>query len=201
MGKIYPYAVAKIKVKENHLLTNTNLQQLAEEDNAQRIVSILTEKNYRFDMVQRYEEYGIVLKKAEEDLYKLIKGIIDEDNIVEIFLSINDYFNVKLILKSQVQSKEYKDKLLNSGTFSSEEIASIMENKEYDRLDKNMKEAIKEAIALYEKTKMPFIIDSILDKACYSKIKRLAEELKNDFIFKYIEKLIDITNIKTSIHI
>ena len=49
----------------------------------------------------------------------------------------------------------------------------------------------------YQKTKMPFIIDSILDKECFVHMKKLAVQLKNDFILKYIEKLIDITNIKT----
>lgn len=197
MEKIYPYAVAKIKVKENRLLTNSNLEQLAEENDIKRIVSDLIDRDYKFDMVQRYEDYGIVLKQAEEDVYKLVREIMEEDNIVEIFLSRNDYYNIKMILKSKIQGKEYESKLLNSGTYSTEKISSIMENKEYDRLDRNMKQAIQEAVELYEKTKMPFIIDAILDKACYGKLKTLASNLKNEFIVTYIEKLIDITNIKT----
>lgn len=197
MEKIYPYAVAKIKVKENRLLTNVNLEQLATENNIERIVSTLIEKEYKFDMVERKEDYEIVLKQAEEDLYKLIKEIIEEDNLTQILLSKNDYYNIKLILKSEIQAKEYKDNLIDSGTISKEEISSIMENKEYDRLDQNIKQAIKETIELYEKVKMPFIIDSILDKACFSNMKKLAESIDNKFILRYVEKLIDITNIKT----
>lgn len=197
MEKIYPYAVAKIKVKENRLLTNANLEQLATENNIERIVSTLIEKEYKFDIIERYEDYEIVLKKAEEDLYKLIKEIIEENNLAQIFLSKNDYYNIKLILKSEIQSKEYKENLIDSGTISKEEISSIMENKEYDRLDKNLKQAINETIQVYEKTKMPFIIDSILDKACFSNMKKLAKSIDNKFILQYVEKLIDITNIKT----
>ena len=197
MEKIYPYAVSKIKVKENRLLTKANLEQLASEKNIERIVSVLREKEYDFDIVQRYEDYEIVLKNAEEELYKLIKGIMDESDFVEIFLSQNDYFNIKLILKSKIQGKEYKNNLMDSGAISKDEISTIMENEEYDRLDKNMKEAIKQAIELYEKTKMPFVIDSILDKACFTKMEKLAKKINNEFIIKYIEKLIDITNIKT----
>ena len=72
-----------------------------------------------------------------------------------------------------------------------------MINEEYDKLENNMKEAIEQAIELYEKSKMPFVIDSILDKACFGKMKELAKKIKNEYISKYIEKLIDITNIKT----
>ena len=197
MEKIYPYAVSKIKAKENRLLTKANLEQLAQENNIERIVSVLREKEYDFDIVQRPEDYEIVLKKAEEELYKLIRGIIDENDFIQIFLSQNDYYNVKLILKSKIQKKEYKNNLVDSGTISKDEIVTIMENEEYDKLDKKMKESIKEAIELYEKTKMPFVIDAILDKACFNKMKKLAEKIKNEFILKYIEKLIDITNIKT----
>ena len=197
MEKLYPYAVAKIKVKENHLLTNSNLEQLASEDSIERIVSVLREKGYDFDMIERYEDYEIVLEKTEENLYKLVKEILEEDDIVKIFLSKNDYYNIKLALKSQIQGKEYTNKLLNSGTILKENILEIMENKEYDRLDKSMKQAIEEVINLYEKTKEPFIIDAILDKACFSNMKKLAQQLNNEFIVTYIEKLIDITNIKT----
>lgn len=197
MEKLYPYAVAKIKVKENHLLTNSNLEQLASEDSIERIVSILREKGYDFDIVERYEDYEIVLEKAEETLYKLIKEILEDDDIVKIFLSKNDYYNIKLALKSQIQGKEYTNKLLNSGTILKEDILSIMENKEYERLEKNMKQAIVEAMDLYEKTNKPFIIDAILDRQCFSNMKELAQKLDNEFIIKYIEKLIDITNIKT----
>lgn len=197
MEKIYPFAVAKIKVKENHLLTNSNLEQLAEESRIERMVSILREKEYEFDRIERYEDYEIVLEKAEEDLYKLIKEILEEDSIVQIFLNKNDYYNIKLILKSKIQNKEYTKQLLGSGTLSKEEISAIMENKEYDRLDKNKKQAVEEAIEQYEKTKMPFVIDAILDKACFEERKKLAKKLNSEFILRYIEKLIDITNIKT----
>ncbi len=197
MEKIYPYAVSKIKAKENHLLTNANLEQLAGESNIERIVSVLTDRGYEFELIRRYEDYEVVLEKAEEDMYKLIKEVVEEDELSRIFLNQNDYYNIKLILKSKIQSKEYKDRLLGSGTISKEDISEIMENDEYDRLDKALKQAILDAKEQYEKTKTPFVIDSILDKACFSDMKKLAEKIGNEFIIKYIEKLIDITNIKT----
>ena len=115
MEKIYPYAVAKIRAKESKLLTKINLDNLASEDNIDRIVSTLREKGYDFDIVERYEDYGIVLKKAQDDLYDLVKEIIDEKDIVEIFLAKNDYYNIKLILKSKIENKEYFENLVDTG--------------------------------------------------------------------------------------
>lgn len=197
MEKIYPYAVSKIKAKENYLLTKANLEQLVSETSLERIVSVLREREYDFDCVQRYEDYEIVLKQEEEKLYKFVKNLIDENDFVEIFLSKNDYYNVAMILKSKIQGKEYKDCLLDSGTILKEDMLRIMENEDYDKLEQTMREAMKEAMAFYEKMQNPFVIDCILDKACFHKIKNLANKMENDFIRTYVEKLIDITNIKT----
>ena len=95
MEKIYPYAVSKIKVKENKLLTKVALEQLANERNIEKIVSVLREKDYNFDIIERNEDFENVLKYEEEQLYKLIKDIIDENDFIEIFLSQNDYYNIK----------------------------------------------------------------------------------------------------------
>ena len=197
MEKIYPYAVSKIKVKENKLLTKSMYEQLANEKNIGKIVSILREKGYDFDVIQRNEDFELVLKKAEEELYKLIKEIIEENDFIEIFLSKNDYYNIKLILKSKIQGKKYESNLIDSGLIPKQQIASIMENEEYNRLDNNTKLAIYEAKEQYEKTKMPFVIDAILDKVCFKKMEELSKKIKVEFIQKYVEKLIDITNIKT----
>lgn len=197
MEKIYPYAVSKIKVKENKLLTKSVYEQLVNEKNIEKIVSVLREKGYDFDLIQRIEDFELVLKKSEEELYKLIKEIIEEHDFIEIFLSKNDYYNIKLILKAKIQEKEYEANLLDSGLIPKNQIIAIMENEDYRLLDDNTRIAIYNALELYEKNKMPFVIDAILDKACFKKMEELAKKINVEFIQKYIEKLIDITNIKT----
>ena len=57
MEKIYPYAVSKIKVRENKLLTKLNLEQLAAEKSVEKIVSILRDREYDFDMIQKPEDF------------------------------------------------------------------------------------------------------------------------------------------------
>lgn len=197
MEKIYPYAVSKIKVRENKLLTKLNLEQLAAEKSVEKIVSILRDREYDFDMIQKPEDFEIVLKNAEEELYKLIKDIIDDSDFIKIFLNQNDYFNIKLILKSKIQGKSYETHLIDGGIISKNQIITVMENEDYKQLDDDIRQAIIEAKNEYEKTKLSFVIDTILDKACFKKMKLLSQNIKNDFIEKYIEKLIDITNIKT----
>ena len=48
--QIYPYAVSNIRVREVNLLTKHELDNLAEEENIDRIKAILTDKGYNFDI-------------------------------------------------------------------------------------------------------------------------------------------------------
>lgn len=119
MEKIYPYAVSKIKAKEINMITNQNFEHLASEKSLDRIVSIITEKGYNFESITRIEDFEIVLIKEQEMLYKLVKELIEDEELVKIFLIKNDFNNIKLILKSKFENKDYRNEL-NQGRIYSE---------------------------------------------------------------------------------
>ena len=197
MEKIYPYAVSKIKAKEVNMLTNQNFEALASEKGLDRIVSVMIEKGYDFEEITRKEEFEKVLKKEEEKLYSLVRELIENEDISKIFLSKNNYHNVKLILKSQIQKKDYRENLNYGGTIDVKNLITIMENEKYENLEEDMRNSILYAKNQYEKLKNPFVIDCILDKASFVEMKNLALKTENEFLIRYVEKLIDITNIKT----
>ncbi|MBO5348393.1 MAG: V-type ATPase subunit [Clostridia bacterium] len=197
MEQIYPYAVSKIKAKEINMLTNQNFNQLVEEKSLERIVSIITGKGYNFENITRIENFEFVLENEQQMLYKLIKELIEDEKFIKIFLSKNDYNNIKLILKSKIQNKKYIENLNQGGFIIQENLIKIMESENYDLLDKKMKEAIIEAKLQYEITKNPYVIDCILDKASFEEMKQISLIINNEFIIKYVQNLIDITNIKT----
>lgn len=119
MEKIYPYAVSKIKAKEINMITNQNFEHLASEKSLDRIVSIITEKGYNFESITKIEDFEIVLIKEQEMLYKLVKELIEDEELVKIFLIRNDFNNIKLILKSKFENKDYRNEL-NQGRIYSE---------------------------------------------------------------------------------
>ena len=55
--QIYPYAVSKIRTKELNLLTKHELELLADEVNIDRVKSILIDKEYNFELVDKIEEF------------------------------------------------------------------------------------------------------------------------------------------------
>ena len=72
--KIYPYAVSKIRVKEMNLLTKHDLYSMADED-IDRIKSVLIDKDYNFEIIDKIVDFEDVLKFESMKLYKLVKEL------------------------------------------------------------------------------------------------------------------------------
>lgn len=195
--QIYPYAVSKIRVKELNLLTKHELENLAEEVNLDRIKSVLIDKGYNFELIEKMEYFEIVLKNETIKLYNLVKELIPEQDFANIFLCKNDYNNVKLILKAKIVGKEYENSLIDAGIMELSKLKEGIENEDYSLFSKYMQEGIKRIKNIPEYENNPYVIDCILDAKSFEEMKEMAETTKCDFIIKYVKKLINLINIKT----
>lgn len=195
--QIYPYAVSKIRVKELNLLTKHELENIADEESLDRIKSLLIDKGYSFELIEKIEDFEYVLKNETSNLYKLIKELIPEQEFSNIFLCQNDYHNIKLILKAKIIGKEYSENLIDSGTIEKDIIIEGIESDDYNLFSKYMQAGIKKIKDIPEYEKNPYIIDCILDAKSFEEMLEMAEATKCEFIIKYVKKLINLTNIKT----
>ena len=194
--KIYPYAVSKIRVKEMNLLTKHDLYSMADED-IDRIKSILIDKDYNFEIIDKIVDFEDVLKFESIKLYKLVKELLPDTNFADLFLCKNDYHNVKLILKAKISKKEYKNNLLDAGIIDLSKLEEYMAKENYNNFSKYMQSGIKEIIKYPEIEKNPYIIDCILDAKCFEEMKEISLKTECDFIKQYINKMINLININT----
>ena len=195
--QIYPYAVSKIRVKELNLITKHEFESMADEVSLDRIKSALIDKGYKFELIDRIEDFEYVIKNETLELYKLIEELIPDQEFANIFLCPNDYHNLKLILKARTIHKEYSEYLIDSGTIEKDIIESGIENEDYSLFSKYMQEGIKIIKSNSNYTQNPYIIDCILDAKSYEEMLAIAKSTKCEFIIQYIKKVINITNIKT----
>lgn len=196
MEKMYPYAVARIRAIESNLFTNLELEQMLNEE-PERIISILQEHKYNTDLIDRPEDFEIVLKNETEKLYKTIKELVPEEDFTNIFICKNDFHNIKTILKGEITKKDYDKYLIDGGMIPTQVMKkAIIENK-LDVLPDIIQNAIIQTENEYEKEEKSHIIDSILDKYTYLYMNKLAEESKIDFIINYVKQLCDIVNLRT----
>lgn len=199
--RIYPFAVSNIRVRELKILTKHELDNMADEENINKIVSSLSDKGYNFNIIDKVEDFELVLKNEFIKLYKLIKELLPDTYFANIFLCKNDYHNVKLILKANIVGKEYKENLVDEGTIEVSKLIEGIEKSDYSEFSKYMQEGINKILSTPDYDKRPYLIDCVLDSKCFEEMKHLAKNTKSEFIIQYVEYLIDITNLRTLLRI
>lgn len=199
--KIYPYAVARIRVLEKTILNKQTLTQMAEAKTPEEALRILTDAGYGNHSIDNIHQFEELLSAETAKTYELVKGLVPEEKFIDIFLLKNDYHNLKVLMKQEISGIDGSSYLIDGGTISVEELKKAMTDRDFGRLPKTMADAVKEAFDIYAKTQSGQRIDIVLDKAAFVSINEAAKESGNKFAVDYAAKLSDITNLKSFLRI
>lgn len=199
--KIYPFAVAVVRSKENNLVSKDKLMQMAEAPTAEDALRILSESGYGTLAPGEIHDFEKLLSAQLSDAYKSLAGLIPDDKLVDIFLYKNDYHNIKVLIKQTVSGTDGSAYLIDGGTVSLDTLKAAFEERKFTDLPDLDIAAVNEAMEEYAKTKDGRYIDLILDRACFKTMAEAAQKSKNDYVIGYVERLADVTNIKTFIRI
>lgn len=165
----YLYATARFRALEAGLVGKDRIEQLADAANAAEIFA-------------RLEEFGVALVRdasgevlAEQTLLGVLQAALD--NIYESapapelydFLKYPyDCNNVKVAIKCYLRHVSADGMLFDFGTVSAKDVEKMPAEGDFSALPAAMAAAAHQAIAAYEKTANPRMIDLILDKACFA---------------------------------
>lgn len=199
--KIYPFAVAVVRSKENNLVSKDKLMQMAEAPTAEDALRILGESGYGNLPASEVHDFEKLLSAQLSDAYRSLSGLIPDDKLVDIFLYKNDYHNIKVLIKQTVSGIDGSAYLIDGGTVSLDTLKAAFEERKFTDLPDLDIKAIDDAMEEYAKTKDGRYIDLILDRACFKTMTEAAKKTKNDYVIGYVERLADVTNIKTFLRI
>lgn len=200
--KIYPYAVARIRVLEKNLLNTQTLNNMAEAKSAEEAVRILKDAGYgnSLEAVNVYD-YEKMLTDETKKLYSLMEELVPKEEIFKMFLYKNDYHNLKVLLKQEVSSIDGSKYLMENSNINIQLLKDAILNRKFDALPKTMAEAATNALDAYSHTQSGQVIDIIVDKAVYKHMSLIAKESKNKFTIELVEMMCDLTNIKTFLRV
>ena len=195
--KIYPYAVARIRMLENKLLTQSDYIRMAEAKNADEALKILSESSYGQQGALTERNYEQALSYQLSKAYEEVKELAGQESFINIFLFKNDYHNLKVLIKSDISSISADEYLVDGGSVDKEVLKEAVMSKNYDKLPANMEEAVLAAYDSYGKSQNGQVIDIVMDKAAFKDMKEACDKFDNDFTKEYMEYLCDITNLKS----
>lgn len=187
--------VPRIKVWETKLLNKSFYDKLIDTNSVDESLKILQETSYGADITKT--NYEKVLEKSYEDVCSDLNKSIESNDFINLICVRNDYHNIKALIKAKILNKDFSSILSNNGALDVEKIKSAVKSEDYREIPEVFGIAIRDAFSEYENTQDPQMIDVVLDRNMFEHMKVIANNLQCDFIDKYVNTLIDVTNLKT----
>ncbi len=197
----YIQASATIRVREKKLLNKSYLNRIIDAASLEETLRFLLDSDYQtyINSLKRPEDYEIALSERNEAFYKELYSISPDSTPIDLVTLKYLYHNLKVVVKEYVQDEDYSDMYLKVRNLNIDGLKEDIKDEKRLKSDENIYEEVREAIAIYDKTKDPQEIDIYLDNMYYKHLKELAKESEVELFIRYVEDLIDFTNIKTFI--
>lgn len=200
---IFSQVIPRLRVYETKLLDKSKIDRMIDSNSANEALKVLQETEYANIMsnVKRAEDYEVILSEELKRVFRLMYDISTVKTLVDLMSIKYDYQNIKVILKGMFLKEDLSHLLISVGTVETSKLRSLIENKELRDLAPLMRQSIEEAMASFESTKDPQLVDIILDKYMFKALMQIKNEVKDAFVDKYVVALIDSTNLKTLLRV
>lgn len=186
----YAYAVARIRAKENSLLSSDDLKTLLS-------ASLEEEKGlFLLHGWENEEDINILLKRENEKLFKLLAEVILNKDLLSIFTVKNDFHNIKACLKCNNSGVSVLPYLLTPSSIDGEKIQAALKNRNFFFLKSEFSDETKRAFNLLYQTGDEQNSEIILDKAALCLLKELTKKSKCDLLKKVCELICCVIDIK-----
>lgn len=194
----YSYASARIRAKEPKLLGNSQFDRMLEAPSAEEAYKVLTEAEYgtggaNMTGIFAFEE---LLSEEMKKCYMLLEEITPHPEVIRVFQRRHDYFNIKVLLKSEFSGGEIPHILMDTGTIGIDEITRMIRERDYSEFTPLMTEAVSEVYDVFSRTQDPQTIDLILDRASSRQQVMDLNAIDSQYLRGIAEIITDISNIK-----
>lgn len=203
----FAYTSARLRALEPKLLSLTEVERMLGAKDVHEAYKILNDLDYSTHVgdIEKVENFQEVIHAGLYDTKLLLDRIVPDSRILDILFLQFDFHNIKTILKGIAAEKgeeEIRQQLLNLGRIPLGVLEAFFYQKSQSTLPlpdyytNYIKEASKRIKIIFEKHKNPKIIDLITDRKLYELTLRIAQKTRNSFTIGFVQREIDIANIK-----
>lgn len=195
----FSQVIPRIRVYETKLLDKVKIDRMISSDSAQEALTVLQQTEYSNVMINvtNAEDYEVILSKELKRVFTLMYSICPIKAIVDLMSIKYDYHNIKVILKEIFLNGDLFNLLVNVGTIDALKLKRAIESGDTRELPPIMREAIEKASDEFQYYKDPQSIDIILDEYMFKELIQIKNKINDPFVDKYVQALIDSTNLKT----
>lgn len=203
----FAYSVALVRTLETLLLSKNDVERMVLAKDAKDAFKILNEFDYADNKaaVENPADFQKVISEGLMDIKKILTKITPSKRVLNIILHQYDFHNIKTMVKAKLseQSFEKIEYLLSDmGAIPKEALKNYIFEKTNtafglsEHTENYIKKKIQKVQKLFSHEQNPLVIDLYLDQKLMKIIYGHAVDSGNEFLLQYIQKLIDLNNIK-----
>lgn len=196
--KQYGSSNVLVRVYEKNLLEPEYFDRIINADNYEEVRQILDETYYhKFieEMTDESIEEGQT--KVLLDAYEKIFEISPSKELSEYVSLRYTYHNIKLAFKENITGENLKDLYFPISPFSHSAIEYAVSSGKSSRIPKQYLENINDVRVEYEEYHNLYAIDVMMDRHYLAHLLLLANEINDDLLIDYTERVIDYRNFIT----
>lgn len=204
----FAYTIGVIRTLETLLLNSNEVERMALAKDAEEAFRIFDEMDYADNTagIKSASEFQHVIKEGLVDIKQRLSEITPNKKVLNIIFFNYDFHNIKTMIKAKFSGKTYEEisnLISDLGAIKPEALKEFIfeGNNTFFSLDEKselfIKEHIKAVQKLFKKEdENPQVIDLYLDEKLMEIIYEIAKDFNSPYLISYLEKLIDLTNIR-----
>ncbi|MFR8003571.1 MAG: V-type ATPase subunit [Hydrogeniiclostridium sp.] len=194
--KQYAYAVARIRSRELELLTGAFIEQLLAAKNEEECLRLLAEKGWAGGTSEVHGDPEEFLTAEREKIWALMRELVGDMSVFDVFLYETDYHNLKAAVKASVTGIEAGRLMLEGGSVLPAEIWRAVSEQKWGELPEEMQEPAEKAFSALLHTGDGQLCDMIVDKAALLAIGKAAGKSGSQVIRAYGEEKVAAADIR-----
>ncbi len=201
MAEEYIYAVTRVHMAEQNLLSTQDLEQMISLPKAEDVFRFLADKGWGNAETPTNNAEALLAAETEKT-WGLIQELAGEIEPFNVFRYANDYHNVKAAIKLSYVSNEEKDQehyFIPYGTVATDKIKKAASEHDFSSLPENLAKAGQEAYEVLVQTSNGQQCDMVLDRAALCDIGMAGEATNSELLRRYAEIVVDAANIKAAV--
>lgn len=202
MGTDYIFSSAFIRSREKKLIKEEQFCKMTDSGNIDEVCSAIQNAGYGSEALPfRPDTYQSILADERSDMFREISEMSGGFRGLDVLIYVNDYHNIKVLLKSENLGADRSDILLDKGTVPVQVMTDAVRGRKGSFITENMYDAIIEAAEVFGRTGDPQYVDLVCDRYCFRDICEAAAESGSSFVQGYVRLWIDTVNLKTYLRV
>lgn len=199
----FTQVIPRLRVLENRLLDKSKFDRMIDSSSAEDALKILQETEYInvSKEISHPKEYEVILSNELKRVFNMIYDATPHKEVADIMSIKYDFHNIKVLIKAKLLDKNFDEMLIPVGTIEIKKLKNAIDENNYRDIPNLMGKGMETALEDFLKEKDPQRIDLIVDKLQYDYMYEIANKLDDPFIKKYVDRLIDLSNIRTLLRV